>query len=65
MGGEGKVKSYSRVLNLSDWKLGEMEIGKSEELIAVTHNGKIHSEPVEFLVSKSVRELTVWQEGWD
>lgn len=63
MGGEGKVKSYSRVLNLSDWKLGEMEIGKSEELTAVTHSGKIHSEPVVFPVSKSVREWTIWQEG--
>lgn len=56
--GEGKGKSYSRVLNLSDWKFGEMEIKKSEELIAVTQNDKIHSEPVEFLVSESVRELT-------
>lgn len=31
-----KIKGYSKVLNLSARQVGEMEIGKSEELIAVT-----------------------------
>lgn len=42
-----------------------MEMEKSKEkLIAVTQNEKTHSEPVEFLVSESVMELTIWQQEW-
>lgn len=51
-------------MSLSDWKLSEAEIGKSEELIAVTQIEKFRSEPVEVLVAESGRELTIWQEGW-